>query len=167
MLLPNRWHTTPMPVSGSRMDDDLDLAFMELPENLVRRFPKDAVFVKESDFILAIKSIGKKLVIHGYPARMSKGGKTHIFREEEVVGLGIGDSLSGGTNSEVHTLIRANSKVARSSVRGVSCQGGMSGGPVWQVDKNKWFLAGVVTDYMEKENTYRATRIDHLLRMIG
>lgn len=182
--LPRVWYGTPMPESGNRDDDRMDVAFFEFPIETVAEMGA-CIWLRPQDLITRGSHTRHPFYFAiGYPTRRAKvkAGKASInhvgdiYAGVEVNDASIYDRLN--LHPATHLILAFNREKVVSShgIRVPTVKPfGKSGGGIWRFDSlvapsvNPRLnpLAGILTEWKKQEKVIVATRIEayvHLLR---
>jgi hypothetical protein len=164
-----------LPDSGSRKEDQYDIAYVRMDTELVARLHDDFLFLNERDCDTFDEAVAREAyTIIGWPARRArKSANIRVSSILYVSGDGVADHRFEllNCNRRHHLLVQHRRKrsVQYSTMRRSQLPHpeGMSGGGVfaWSKDLPKLSalaqpkLVGLVTEYHQQQNVFIATRL--------
>jgi hypothetical protein len=171
---------SPLPPSGLRKDDHLDVAVVRLSPELVARLHENLLFLDHDDCDLAdVTAPGDVYTIVGYPARKSGiEGNAVVTDQFSLSGDGVMDKRFDelGLDRRVHVIVQVRAKRAIHYSNMLKSQPpypeGMSGGGIFAWSKalpelsalSQPKLVGILTEYHAHKNAYVGTRLHaHLI----
>ncbi|CAA9370687.1 MAG: hypothetical protein AVDCRST_MAG68-5729 [uncultured Gemmatimonadetes bacterium] len=182
LTIPRNWHGTQMPDSGNREDDKIDLAFMELPAELVAEMG-DCLWLGPRDVVQPGSAAAHRFYCtFGYPVRRAKV-RSQVLSVAAPADLYAGVAVDQevyerlGLSPETHIVISYDRERVISShgVRVPTVKPyGKSGGGLWRFDslvvpglpplENP--LAGILTEWRREEKVLVATRIELFVALL-
>jgi hypothetical protein len=169
---------SPLPPSGSRKDDNRDVAVVRLSQDLVDRIHDHLLFLEHDDCDLAdITKPNDVYTVIGYPSKTSRTAGHSIMTDLfSLSGDGVMDKrFELGLDPRRHVVVQLRMKRAVHYSNMLKTRpphpAGMSGGGVFAWSKElpelsalaQPKLAGILTEYHEHKNVFVGTRLGSYL----
>jgi hypothetical protein len=172
----------PNPISGKRIDDHIDLAYIHLSKEIADDLNDDLIPLNNKDFDCSdVSNEGDAYSLIGYPASKSsstntisttelfvltgEGQKNHFY---ENLGLNIKDNLIIRFRRKKGFCLQREQRVLMPNPQGLSGGGVFS----WSKDlpnKNELKtpkLAGIITEYHRNKHFFVSTRLELFIKCI-
>lgn len=173
----------PLPKSGKRCDDNIDVGFIRLDESEIPKLSSNLTFLTADDGdCFDVSEKGDAYSVIGYPATRTNIHNHKIDTKIIVMtGDGQDDEIypSLGLNPKINLLVRYRRKKGFNPAKGqrvlMPKPAGMSGGGVFAWSKSlpnpesvgTPKLVGIVNEYRKDRGFFLATRIGFYIRCIG
>jgi hypothetical protein len=177
LSLPKEWHHSVPPVGGTRNNDRLDIAFMELPRSVVKEMGQ-CLWLSPDDLLATGRppAVGPYCAI-GYPVRRARVQPAtlqvrqpgDIYVDTSIHKPEVYARLRAATETHIVLHYDRERVVSRHGVRVPTVKPyGMSGGGLWRLDSlvlpviaaRRNPLAGILTEWHREEKVMLATRTE-------